>query len=50
MPEYGAIFDYQLSTMVFGYLTIGLMTVFTCVAIWATARAMSGAVSKIRVA
>jgi hypothetical protein len=46
VPEFGAIFDYQLSTMVFSYATAGFMAVFAMTAIWAAARSDDRAVGK----
>jgi hypothetical protein len=38
MTEYAGIFDYQLSEMVFGILTIGFMAAYGLAAIWIVAR------------
>jgi hypothetical protein len=38
MSEFGAIFDYQLSAMVFSFGTIGFMVAYAMAAMVATAR------------
>ena len=48
MPEYGDIFDYQLSTMAFSYLTIGFMAAYAFIVIWVTARSTDPVVSTLQ--
>ena len=38
MSEFGSIFDYQLSAMVFSFGTIGFMAAYAVTAMWAVAR------------
>jgi len=42
VTELGNIFDYQMSAMVFGYLTIGFIAAYGLVAVWAAGHAKSG--------
>ena len=39
MPEFGDIFDYQSTTMVFNLVSAGFLAVYAMVAIWAAAHA-----------
>jgi hypothetical protein len=42
VTELGNIFDYQMSAMVFGYMTIGFIAAYGLVAVWAAGHAKSG--------
>ena len=48
MTEFGDIFDYQLSTMVFGYISIAFVATYGLVGIWLTARSKTNAVRTLR--
>jgi hypothetical protein len=48
MTEFGDIFDYQLSTMVFGYTNIAFIVAYGFVGIWLTARSTIHTVGTLR--
>ena len=48
MTEFGDIFDYQLSTMVFGYTSIAFVAAYGLVGIWLTARSKTRTVRTLR--
>jgi hypothetical protein len=48
MNEFGDIFDYQISTMVFSYITIAFMAAYGFVGIWITARPKTQTVGTLR--
>lgn len=48
MAEFGDIFDYQLSTMVFGYISFAFMAAYGLVGIWLTARSKTHTVGALR--
>jgi hypothetical protein len=48
MTEFGDIFDYQLSTMVFGYVSIAFVAAYGFVGIWLTARSKTQTVGTLR--
>ena len=48
MNEFGDIFDYQLSTMVFGYINIAFMAAYGFVGIRMAARSKTHTVGTLR--
>ncbi len=38
MSEFGSIFDYQLSAMVFSFGTVAFMATYAAIAMWAVVR------------
>jgi uncharacterized membrane protein YuzA (DUF378 family) len=48
MTEFGDIFDYQLCTMVFGYISIAFVAAYGLVGIWLTSRSKTHTVSTLR--
>ena len=50
MPEFGEIFDYQLSTMVFNVVSVGFLAAYAMVAIWAATHADNRVVGKLQAA
>jgi hypothetical protein len=48
MTEFGDIFDYQLCTMVFGYISIAFVAGYGLVGIWITARSKAHPVGTLR--
>ncbi len=50
MNEYGIIFEYPLSTMVFTYITIGFIVVYAMASIWMTAQHRTDAFEALQAA
>lgn len=48
MTEFGDIFDYQMSAMVFGYISVSFMAAYGLVAILMAARSKAHPVATLR--
>ncbi len=50
VSEYGLIFEYPLSTMVFSYITVGFIVAYAMASIWMTAQHRTDAFEALQAA